>query len=687
MTKKPSKPSQKRRKITPEDLRAFVLVGDPQISPDGSKILFQRKHTGEKNEYVTNLWIVETGDGTIRQFTNSGKDAHGRWSPDGTQIAFLSGREEPGTQIYLIRSDGGEATKLTNFSEGSVSGFKWSPDGKSLAVAYRESEPDWTDKAKKEREESGASIPARVIDEVFYRLDGDGYFNAQRTHLYVVDANSGHTKKLFDKDRTGFFSYDWAPDGKRLAVGANTHSKPFHNPWKSSIYIIDAVSGKSRMLPKLPEGSKDAVQWSPDGKWIAYSGTVGREDLWSAKNERLFVADAKSGGAKDLTGQEDYCLTAATLSDTRDAGFDANILWAPDSKHIYLGIGWHGETHIGSIPVGGGKIKFLSSGKREVVAKSVSKDGKKFGATVGWFTAPNEIYVGALTAKGVELKKLTAFNDDVLSQFELAEAKEHWLTTPDKTKLHVWVVKPPDLKSGSKAPAVLEIHGGPHAQYGVPFFHEFQVLAAAGYIVFFSNPRGSKGYGEDHCNCIAGDWGKHDWTDIQAVAEFMRTQPYVDPKRMGVMGGSYGGYMTNWAIGHTDLFAGAITDRCVSNMLSMAGNSDFPFFPDKYWKGAAYDRPESLWEQSPIKHFKNVKTPTLVIHSEGDLRCNVEQSEQVFSALKVMGVPTRFVRYPHTTSHGMSRSGPPDLRIHRLHQILNWWNTYLAKRSREGKRS
>jgi dipeptidyl aminopeptidase/acylaminoacyl peptidase len=240
----------------------------------------------------------------------------------------------------------------------------------------------------------------------------------------------------------------------------------------------------------------------------------------------------------------------------------------------------------------------------------------------------------------------------------------------------VWVLRPPGA-GDKKTPAVLEVHGGPHGQYGWGFFHEFQVLAGQGYTVVYSNPRGSKGYGDEHCSAIAGDWGNKDWMDIRAVIDFMRSRPYINKRRMGIMGGSYGGYMTNWAIGHTDEFAGAITDRCVSNMVSMMGSSDIMEPPDGYWEGNFWDQPETLWKQSPLRYLGAAKTPTLIIHSEGDLRCNVEQAEQVFAVLKHRNIPTRFVRYPQTTSHGMSRMGPPDLRVHRLGQILEWWERWL----------
>lgn len=672
---------QKKRPVKPDDLLSHILVSDPQVSPDGTRVIFTRKHIGEKNDYVTNLWMVETNTGNPAQFTSGGKDSAARWSPDGTKIAFISGREKPNPQIFLIGADGGEAFKLTNFPEGSIAEYKWSPDGAKLAVLFRETDKDWTEAAKKQREEKGLSIPARVINDVWYRLDGDGYFNAQRYHLYIVDVGSGSHKKIFDKDPLGWIAFDWSPDAKELVVAANLDCNAIFKPWRRRLYLIDAHTAKLIEIPNQPDGDKSNPQFSPDGKWIAYTGVEGKEDLWSAVNERLFIIDPKKGNPIDLTGHEDYCLGVGTLSDTRDAGFGSNYRWSSDSKRIIAQIGWHGEVHLAAIEVPSGKIIFLTEGEIEVILGNLPKDGTLAAVTIGNALMPPEIGIATFRKSRADIRQLSHFNDRILSELELSKPKSHWIKSSDGTKVQVWVMKPPRHRNG-KTPAILEIHGGPHAQYGVPYFHEFQVLTSAGYTVFFSNPRGSKGYGEQFCNAIKGDWGNKDWVDVQAVIEFMKSQPYVDRKRMGVMGGSYGGYMTNWVIGHCNDFAAAITDRCVSNLLSMALNSDFPFMPDRYWRGNAWSKPEYLWNSSPIKYIGNCKTPTLIIHSEGDLRCNVEQGEQVFTALKILGVPTRFVRYPSSTSHGMSRSGPPDLRLHRLNEILGWWGEWLKGKPR-----
>jgi len=670
------KASARKRRMTPEDLLRFTFVGDPQMSPDGETVLFTRKHIGDKNDYIVNLWRAPVDGGDPSPFTNGGKDTHGRWSPDGTRIAFIRSAKEGGAQIYMLPADGGEATVLTRFPEGKISEFKWSPDGKHLAVSFREVAPEWTAAAAKEREEKGLSLPPRVIDDLWYRLDGDGYFDAQRFQLYVVDTATGDHRRVF-KDTLGMFSFDWSPDSRQLAIAANTDRRALINDWKDTIYRLDVRRGKLREIPGLPEGPKANVQWSPDGKRLAYAGRVGKDGTYSTRNLHLWVCDPVRGQARNLTGRTDYCLMAVALTDVSEATFGPSFRWGAKGRKLYLLLGWHGETHVASIPARGGTLEWLTRGAYDQTLGSFSADGKRVAMTRGTTRELHEIHVGELAEGSLTVRRLTGFNRKLLAGFELSKPTSHWVKTADGTKVQVWVMLPPGASGRRKLPSVLEIHGGPHAQYGVGFFHEFQVLAAAGYAVFYSNPRGSKGYGEAHTHAIHGHWGGADWVDIQAVTAFMKEQRFVDPKRMGVMGGSYGGYMTNWVIGHTNEFAGAISDRCVSNLVSMSGSSDFPQVPDRYWEGNFWDRPENLWRDSPIQYMGKAKTPTLLIHSEGDLRCNIEQSDQVYTLLTLRKVPTRFVRYPRTTSHGLSRGGPPDLRLHRLHQILGWWEKYL----------
>lgn len=679
MSKRTASRQAARRGITPDDLLRFRLVSSPQISPDGSRIVFVEKHVGEKNEYVTNLWMVDSGGGTPRQFTSGGKDSQPRWSPDGTRIAFVAARQKRKPQVHLIDCGGGEAVALTKFPEGSVGQIRWAPSGSLLAVSFRETDPEWTEEAEKQRAERGASTPPRVLDDWWYRLDGDGYFNAQRYQLYLIDVPSGERRHVELKDTLGSFRLDFSPDSKQLVVSVNRDKKALVRPWKDELLRVDVASGKTTAIPNLPQGPKTHARWSPDGRTIAYAGREGKAGLYDTQNLELYICDPVKGHARSLTADHDYCLMAPAIADTSEVGFAPAFTFDPQGTRIYMRLGVKGEVHIGSIPVAGGRLELTTSGELDQDLGNLSADGKRLALTAGTATKLAEVAVAEIDAKGrFHTRAVTDLNGPLLKELDLVQPTSHWITAADGHRVHVWVIKPRGDGHKGRLPAVLEIHGGPHGQYGSGFFHEFQVLAAQGYAVFYSNPRGSKGYGRDHCSPIRGKWGTADWIDIQAVTRFMKEQPYVDSARMGVMGGSYGGYMTNWVIGHCHDFAGAITDRCVSNMVSMGGTSDYVDAPDDYFPGNFWDRPEARWEQSPLKYLGNAKTPTLIIHSEGDLRCNIEQAEQVFAALKLNNVPTRFIRYPATTSHGMSRGGPPDLRIHRLNQILAWWKKYLA---------
>ncbi|MHC5025159.1 MAG: prolyl oligopeptidase family serine peptidase [Planctomycetota bacterium] len=672
-------PPKRRRPITAEDLLKITFVATPRISPDGEHIAFVRKHVGDKNDYVTNLWMVPSdGSAEAMQFTAGGRDSAPRWSPDGERLAFVRAAEKASPQLWTIPGNGGEATRLTNLPEGSLGAWRWSPCGTWIAAAFREQDPQWTTKAVADRKQTGASDPPRVLDHWWYRLDGDGYFNGQRHALYRIEAATGEHRLLYDKDTLGFFTFDVAPDGRHVMVTTETSKRAGLDDCDERLVRIDARSGKATPLKGLPKGCKSNVCYSPDGTMLAWAGRIGPDSTYSTENLELWVSNADGSKARSLTGKTDFCLLAAALSDTSEVAFEAGIQWTPDSKRLVIQLGWHGESHVASIARRGGEITFHTTGKRMCAGGNIARDGR-MPLLVATPTAPEEVNVGTLQRGTMTPEALTSFNKPLLRELDLAKPRAHWIRSADGNKVHVWCMRPAGASQRTKRPAVLQIHGGPHAQYGYGFFHEFQLLAAQGYVVFYSNPRGSKGYGRDHCHAIRGTWGGADWVDMQAVIGFMHEQPGVKTDRMGVMGGSYGGYMTNWIIGHTREFAGAITDRCVSNLVSMFGSSDFIGSEDHYWDGNAWDRPEALWESSPIRCMGSAKTPTLIIHSEGDLRCNVEQAEQVHALLTNKKVPCRFVRYPASTSHGLSRGGAPDLRLHRLHEIVAWWERWLKK--------
>ena len=654
-----------------------MLLGAPALSPDGSRVAFVHKSFGKKNNYVTNIWMVDSDRGEPYQFTTGNRDGAPAWSPDGRMLAFVGGRQEGAPQVYVMPTDGGEARALTQLPEGAIYQLKWSGDGKRLAFSFREQDEELTKEATHTRKKSGGTTPPLVTEDLFYRLDGDGFFGERRFKLFIVDLEDGKHRMAYGKDSMGFFEYDWSPDGRRIVIATCRARDAMNHPEKIELLLMDVATGKLKPVPNLPKGPKSMPTWSPNGRFIAYAGRQGKDWTYSTENLELWVCDAQHGRAKCLSENTDWCLMAATLSDTSEASFDPWISWS-GNDHVLTRIGCHGEAHVARFNRNGkGKPRLMTLGRVALSPGNLSSDGKRIVVTLDQPTAPSEIHVGRVTATSINLKKRTGFNDTFVKTHTIAKPTTHWIRSGDGTRVQVWVLKPPTSRS-KKHPGILEVHGGPHAQYGWGFFHEFQVLANAGYVVAYSNPRGSKGYGRDFCHAIRGAWGTVDWEDIHAVALWMQSREYVNSKKIGIMGGSYGGYMTNWAIGSTNMFTAAISDRCVSNLVSMAGNSDFPLEPNKYWSGNAWDSPEGLWACSPMRLMGNARTPTLIIHSEGDLRCNIEQGEQVFTALKQQKVPSRFVRYPRETSHGMSRSGPLDMRLHRLDEILQWWKRWFS---------
>ncbi|MBX3119837.1 MAG: S9 family peptidase [Fimbriimonadaceae bacterium] len=665
-----------KRAVVPEDLLRFRYLSDPQISPDGQSVIFLHKQLGEKNKYQNRIWIVSRTSEPRMVLEDGANQATGRWSPDGNHIAFIRTVEKEAPQIWVMRQDGSGPTALSELPEGSFGGMKWSPNGSKIAFTFRETHPDFTEQAKKRREDTGESTPPRITEKPNYRLDGDGYYMEQRYKLYCLELATKQIKLVDGECPLGSYTFDWSPDSSKLIYTRSTVSNPWSDPDSDQVFVSDLEHAPSQLASQ--PGYKTQLCCSPDGKWLAFLGHEDPNDHRGVSNCEVFVMPAEGGTVRSLTHDTDFNFDTSTNSDSAD--FSADFLtWSADSTRLYARLGAFGETQLAEVSLEG-KVRMVTEGQHALAFGNLSSDGKTAAVIYTDPTQIGEVALIDLDSPAPEPKRLTRLNDSVLADLMIQAPEEHWIPSTDGKKVHTWVIKPVGFEAGKTYPAALEVHGGPQMQYGWTFFHEFQTLAAADYVVVYSNPRGGKGYGEEHVRAIAGRWGGKDWEDIAAVKDWMKSQEYIDSSRIGIMGGSYGGYVVNWAVGHTNDFKSAITDRCVSNLVSKAGNSDYPYFSGSYWKGKAYGDLESiadLWRDSPIAYFDRVKTPMLIIHSEGDLRCNIEQSEQVFSALQEQGIMTRFVRYPVNTSHGMSRNGPADLRIHRLNEILSWWKRTL----------
>ncbi len=669
-----------KRPVDLEDLLRFQLVGETQIAPDGRRIVFTVKRTdAEKNKYYTRLWMADADTGEVRPFT---ADEHGdgspRWSPDGKTVIFTSDRDKEKAQIYSIASDGGEARPLVTLEEGAIQALAWSPDGGRIAFLYRATPPEWSMAAKKEREEKGTSSPVRVHTRLFYRLDGFGYWDNSYWQVYVADASTGEAHRITNEP-VNFGAPCWSPDGKTLAFVANRRDDWDLVDNHDDIWTAPAEGGTLTQVV-APVGPKSGLAWSPDGQWLAFAGHTDPDDTWGGKNHRVLVVPA--GGAeeaKDLTGATDKAVGWLTLADIHEAGGGAELIWSPDSKTLYFPISERGDTRLYRVNVDGSGLEPLTPADHEMGSFSISRDGQRFGLSIGNATELADVYLGTLSGSRMELRRLSRVNESLLAETEMQMPEVFETRSQDGYPVHGWILRPSSFAPAKRYPCVVYVHGGPALQYGGQAgpFHELQWLAANGYVVIFCNPRGSKGYGEAHTQAIKGDWGSRDWLDVQAEADYAAALPYVDGSRMAIMGGSYGGYMTAWAVGHTDRFKCAITDRLVGNIHSMSGTCDFPWEHGKFYKGNAWDDPSDLWRVSPLHFAGKVTTPLLIIHSDGDLRCPVGQAEELFAALRQQRKVVEFVRYPAESSHGLSRGGPPDLRLDRLRRNLVWLDRYL----------
>jgi len=670
---------RKKHHITAEDLYRFQLISSCAISPDGNHIVFCLQRVDRKTEKkFSNIWIVPVETGRPRQFTHGDQlDSQPKWSPDGTEIAFLSNRRnEKQDQIYIIPCYGGEARKLTDV-KGNIGDFEWSPDGRQLVFTLRKKDKEEIAREKDEQKRKLGAV-SRHITRVFFKEDGVGFLPRERWHIWMVDSKTGRAKQLTESDVFDEYDPSWSPDGKEITFCSNRSDNPDLDPDAIDLFVISAAGGKPRGI-ETPPGPKGNPRFSADGKWLAYYGREGKGQWW--KQTCLWVVPADGeGSAENVTEPFDFNVSSWTINDMGGSPPMMPPTWSNDGKTLYFQVAHHGNTVLNSIFLHGDRRSLRSViGDLGVVGSfRFSRDEEKLAYFHADMVDPGQVWIReVVTGKS---RKLTHVNENILRTLDLGEVEEVWFKGKSNNDLQGWILKPPGFDESKQYPSILEIHGGPMVQYGNVFMHEFYFLAAHGYVVYFCNPRGSQGYGEEHVKAISNNWGTVDYEDVMAWADFVQKKPYIDGDRMGVTGGSYGGYMTNWIIGHTDRFKAAVTQRCVSNLMSMWGSSDFNWvFQEVFGDESPWENTENYWRQSPMKYIGNARTPTLVIHSEQDLRCAVEQGEQVFVALKKLGVETEMVRFPDEP-HGLSRGGRTDRRIERLKHILRWFDRYLKNK-------
>ncbi|MCC6476427.1 S9 family peptidase [bacterium] len=671
------KRTPKPNAVSAHDFKKLVMPKSLAVSPDGKYAAFTRSWIDEKkNKYFANLHILNLQNGESRQWTfGEHTDRSPAWSQDGKRLVFFR-RELGEDRIYCLSRDGGEAELLWK-GRGVLAEALWACDDSALVVKFRKSDPDEeAEKAIAEGKEPESKAPAcRRITRPFYRLDGVGFFPQDRFHLYKLDLKKKSMAQL-TKGMADDGSFAISADSWVVAYVANTHRDPDPRPFDNDVFLLNLKSGNRKMVHG-PQGDKSALSFSPDGKWLIYLGHHNKQDSWGVEPVHPWRIDLRSGKLKNLT--PDYDRQPSDLS-LADIGFEfeaPKVAWSKDSKYMYYQVSDRGDTVVVKTPVSGGDPAKFWSRKGQVALFDVQNNVMV--CIHADFENLGDIHVCEnIASPKASFRRVLAHNRDYLKSVSVAQVHEVWIPSTDKTKVHGFLYTPPKFTRGKIYPAILYVHGGPRAQYARVFFHEMQYLAACGYVVLLTNPRGSQGYGKKFAESIVAAWGTKDYEDIMSAANWLGDLRFVDTKRIGIAGGSYGGYMVNFALGNTRRFKAGVTQRSVVDLQTFAGSSDIGFYDNLEFGGYYWENPEGYKRMSPLTYAANVRDPLLIIHNENDLRCSIEQAEQLFAALKIRGRTVEFLRVPEE-SHGLSRGGRPDRRVIRMEAVRDWFDRYLKK--------
>jgi len=673
-----------KQAITAEDLYKIVHVEDPRISPDGRWVAYVQVSVDKlENGYKRNLWLVGKDGSAPIQITRSGKDSQPRWSPDSKTLAFTSARDEK-PQIYLMRiaEPGGEPRALTSLPNGANSPT-WSPDGSHIAFLAGmnadgrakedrgEEDPKPVDKLdgkhRKERREHDETkrFDPCIVQRLPYRT-GTSFITDHFQQIYVIptaenpEKDAGKPHRLTDVD-ADHNPPQWTPDGEHVLT-ARMGDPSGDEPWRwSNLYRIRVADASSEQLTDETYSSFTPSA-SPDGNWIAYI-RFPRERL-SERIARLTIIPAAGGEPGDL-----------------NLAFDRNIddfRWMPNSTGLIFTALDDGNIEICKVSLENGRIEKIVSGNQHVESFDIANDAG-IAYIVSTPANPTELFWQDFSVDAPA--QMTHVNERFLESVIVQETHEFRWKSPSGEDIQGWYLLPVNYQEGKQYPLVFNIHGGPHVMWGPgmkSMWHEWQFNAARGYVVFYANPRGADGYGEAFQMALHGAWGDVAYEDLMAGIDALLERGFVDPKRMAVSGGSYGGYMTAWIVGHSDRFASAAALRGVYNLLGFPGTTDIPSFIATEMGVEPWEDPMFLWKHSPLAYAHQIKTPLLIIHSENDYRVPISEGEQLFAFVRRSGGTVKLVRYPRE-GHELSRSGEPEHRVSSLTHLIDWFDEYCMR--------
>ncbi|MGP8246549.1 MAG: prolyl oligopeptidase family serine peptidase [Bryobacteraceae bacterium] len=642
-------------------------ISDPQISPDAKWVVFTVQSVDvAANTKPSQIWIVPLAGGTHRQITHDGSaNQRPRWSPDSSRIAYISNRSGS-SQIWLMDPDGGNAKAVTRLST-EADGELFSPDGKNLVFTssvYPECAADDACNQKHLAADRADKVKARIYTELLYRHWTE-WSTKRRSHLLVAPVSGGDAHDLTPGTRDvppfslgGPDDYDIAPDGQEVCYSMNADPVPAIST-NSDLYAVSIEGGAPRKITSTP-GNDSSPKYSPDGKYLAWRAQF--RAGYESDRHRLMVVERATGKTSNLTENLDRWVNS--------------FIWSPDSRTLFFTTADRGRQAIQLIPVSGGAVRIAVSGDSELDDMQLSADGKTMVYTQQTGSAPVEIYRAA--SSGGAPAALTHLNDDSLAAHELTPLEEFWVDSADGSKVQYFVVKPYGFEAGKKYPVVFLIHGGPQGNWGYSWSYRWnqQVFAAAGYVVAMPNPRGSTGYGQKFIDEINGDWGGKPFDDIMAVADHVVIDlPYADTSRMTAAGASYGGYMIDWILGHTQRFKALVSHAGVYDLTSEFGATEELWFPLWEFGGTPWDKPDDYAKWSPSSSVKDFHTPTLVSGGELDFRVPYTQDLELFTALQLQRVPSKLLIFPDE-GHWILK---PQNSLLWYRTALDWLDSWVKK--------